>query len=81
MNSQMGIEGNGFNYWYHNNMLGPYRDWSSRSTLTDLDLVRISNWFWDLQNIRLDLDYSLQTLTFGLILIEIKFLTESSSGV
>jgi len=26
MNSQMGIEGNGFNYWYHNNMLGPYRD-------------------------------------------------------
>jgi len=26
MNSQMGIDANGFNYWYHNNMLGPYRD-------------------------------------------------------
>jgi len=26
MNSQMGIDANGFNYWYQNNMLGPYRD-------------------------------------------------------
>ena len=26
MDSQMGINSNGFNYWYHNNMLGPYRD-------------------------------------------------------
>ena len=47
INSQMGIDANGFNYWYHNNMLGPYRDWANEGSdsiiqvLADFSHLRI----------------------------------------